>query len=283
MTQMNDVTGRTTPPTVPEREKAGHEARERTPIASLGTYTSGSDRPDPLTLLESQSESRVPFLVPVRYGRMLVSPFTFYRGAALIMASDLSSGPRTDLQAQLCGDAHLANFGGFATPERRLIFDINDFDETNPGPFEWDVKRLAASMEVAARDHGFKKKERAEIVRSTAEAYRTTMAELATQGRLDVWYATLDMDATLDKYRAEMKADELKRTGATIAKARTRTSLQAANKLTTVVNGQRRFIDNPPVVERAETLLGNAHFDMAAVAAALQQSWADYEIGRAHV
>ncbi len=168
-----------------------------TSISDLGTYTPAPDRPDPVALLESQSASRLPDLVPLRFGRMLASPFTFYRGAALLMASDLASGSRSPLQVHLCGDAHLSNFGAFASPERRLVFDINDFDETHPGPFEWDVKRLVTSMEVAGRYRGFTKKERNQLLRATSEGYREAMQELSSQGNLDVWYASIDIDAVM--------------------------------------------------------------------------------------
>ena len=150
-----------------------------------------------MALLESQAESRVHELVPIRYGRMLVSPFTFYRGAALIMASDLATTPRSGLQVQACGDAHLSNFGVFASAERNLVFDVNDFDETLPGPWEWDVKRLAASLAIAGRDRGFSDRERADVVLAAASGYRTEMAMLATTNDLDVWYSRMDIENVL--------------------------------------------------------------------------------------
>lgn len=263
-------------PSVAQREASGLADRERAPLASLGDYAPAPARPDPVALLQDQAQSRVPELVPVRYGRMLASPFTFYRGAALIMASDLSSGPRSPMQAQLCGDAHLSNFGAFASPERHLIFDINDFDETNPGPFEWDVKRLVTSFEVAGRERGFAKKERNELLRSTTEGYLTTMHALAAQGNLDVWYATLDVDSMLQTLRPHLDKSARKQSGKRLAKARSRNSLQAADKLTRVVDGARRFIDDPPVIERAETLLARTDADAASVTEAMPGAWQQY-------
>src|SRR6185312_4811610 len=154
-------------------------------------------RPDPIALLEEQARGRVPELVPLRHGRMMASPFAFFRGAALVMASDLSFTPRTGLPAQLCGDAHLLNFGLYGTPERALVFDVNDFDETLPGPWEWDLKRLAASLEIAGRSNGFAKHERRAVVRDTVRCYRETMAEFATRRNLDVWYARLNIETAL--------------------------------------------------------------------------------------
>ena len=181
-----------------EREARGKAARSEVPRRSHGVYEPASSRPDPIALLEEQAVSRVPDLVPIRYGRMLVSPFAFYRGAALIMASDLAGtrrGPGS--KAQLCGDAHLSNFGAFGSPERRLLFDINDFDETLPGPWEWDVKRLAASLAVAGREIGFAEQDRRSVVLATVRSYREAMRGFAAMRNLDVWYAHLDVDAAL--------------------------------------------------------------------------------------
>ncbi len=190
-------------------------------------------------MLEEQGATRVPELVPIRYGRMLVSPFTFYRGAALIMASDLDATPRSGLKVQICGDAHLSNFGVFASPERQLMFDINDFDETLPGPWEWDVKRLAASFEIAGRDRGFSPEERRTVVAAGVAEYRVRMHQLAAARNLDVWYAHIEVarhprgargQSTTKKQRAKAEA--------TVAKARTRDSMQAFSKLTHEVDGQ---------------------------------------------
>src|SRR5215468_1786434 len=176
-----------------ERAARGRSARAECPRSSHAGFELADNR-DPVAILEAQAPSRVPDLVPLRYGRMLVSPFTFYRGAAAVMAHDLSSTPRAGLRAQLCGDAHLSNVGGFASPERTLVFDLNDFDETLPGPFEWDVKRLAASFEIAGRDRDFTKAERETAVLTAVRSYRTWMRELADARNLDVWYAQLDVE-----------------------------------------------------------------------------------------
>ena len=183
--------------TVAERAARGKAARAEVPRSSHAAFEPGPRRADPVKLLERQAKTRVPELVPIRYGRMLVSPFTFYRGAALIMASDLASTPRSGLTVQCCGDAHLSNFGVFASPERRLMFDINDFDETLPGPWEWDVKRLAVSMLIAARSNGFAVKDQDQIVLDTVEEYRSAMAGFAAMKNLDVWYSHLDIEAVL--------------------------------------------------------------------------------------
>src|SRR5438445_10202035 len=180
-----------------ERAARGKDARREVPRSSHGVFEAASARPDPVELLERQARTRVPELVPIRYGRMLVSPFAFYRGAALIMASDLAATPRSGLTVPCCGDAHLSNFGVFASPERRLVFDINDFDETLPGPWEWDVKRLAASVLIAARDNGYGAKEQERIVLATVVQYRKAMIEFAAMGNLAVWYARLEIESVL--------------------------------------------------------------------------------------
>jgi uncharacterized protein (DUF2252 family) len=216
---------------------------------------------DPVGLLLSQAGSRVPELVPVRHGRMLVSPFTFYRGAALPMAADLASTPASGLRVQMCGDAHLSNFGAFASPERRLVFDVNDFDETLPGPFEWDVKRLAASLAVAGRDNGFSAKARRKIALAAAEGYRTAMRGFAEQHFLDVWYAHLDIEPAIREFRSQMKAKRFKATEKLLAKAHTRDSTQALGKLTTVVDGRRQIISDPPMIIPAEEVFSHVQAD----------------------
>jgi uncharacterized protein (DUF2252 family) len=192
---------------------------------------------------------------------MLVSPFTFYRGAALPMAADLAGTPASGLRVQLCGDAHVSNFGAFASPERRLVFDVNDFDETLPGPFEWDVKRLAASLSVAGRDNGFPAKDRRKIVLAAVEGYRTAMRGFAQQPLLDVWYAHMDIEQTVGLFRSQIKAKRFKAGEAMLAKARTRDSMQALGKLTTVVEGQRQIISDPPVVVPVEELFSDMQAD----------------------
>ena len=265
---------------VEERRAEGKESRERTPPSTHGKWVPGADRSDPIALLEEQDEAREPDLVPVRHGRMMVSPFTFYRGAAKIMAADLEHTPRAGLKVQLCGDAHLSNFGAFASPERQLLFDLNDFDETLPGPFEYDVKRLAASFTVAARNNGFGKADARDATLAAVRGYRETMAEFAEMSTMDVWYAHLS-EATLmeaierfvastdssskksskkkGKKRTKVKAEanaaqkstakvDAKRARRTAEKARTRDSLQALSKLAEVVDGKYRIISQPPIV-----------------------------------
>ena len=233
---------------VAERIARGKAARSEVPRASHAVFEPPSTRPDPVALLESQAKTRVPELVPLRYGRMLVSPFTFYRGAAKIMAHDLGATPRSGLTVQCCGDAHLSNFGVFASPERRLVFDVNDFDETLPGPWEWDVKRLAVSMLIAARDNGFRAKEQERIVLDTVGRYRTAMAEFAGMKNLDVWYAHLDTDRALEEFGSQFKPKAVKRTKKSLAKARTKDSMTAFSKLTEVVDGRARIIDQSPLI-----------------------------------
>jgi uncharacterized protein (DUF2252 family) len=234
--------------TVAERVARGKAAREGVPRSSHAAFEPSPSRPDPIELLERQAATRVPELVPIRYGRMLVSPFTFYRGAAMIMASDLASTPNSGLTVQCCGDAHLSNFGVFASPERRLMFDINDFDETLPGPWEWDVKRLAASMMIAAQYNGFAVADQERVVLDTVAEYRTSMARFAAMDNLDVWYAHLDIDATLAQFGSQLKTRQVRRTEKTLAKARTRDSMSAFSKLCEVVDGQARIVADPPLI-----------------------------------
>ena len=194
------------------------------PRASHADFVAGKYRPDPVALLESQAVSRVPSLVPIRYARMLVSPFTFYRGAALIMAADLANTPRSGITTQLCGDAHLMNFGVFASPERRLVFGINDLDETHPGPWEWDVKRLAASFAIAGRDNGYSTKERAKVLLALVGSYRSAMHEFATMTNLAVWYSHIDVEEAIKEVRGEIDPTARRRAAAGVAKARRATA-----------------------------------------------------------
>ena len=239
----------------PDRVARGLAARAEVPLESHAVLAPTELRSDPVELLERQAASRVAELVPIRYGRMLVSAFTFYRGAALVMAADLAGTPNTGLRAQLCGDAHLTNFGIFASPERRLIFDVNDFDETLPGPFEWDVKRLAASLEIAGRDNGFRRKERKSVVLAATRSYRESIRTFAGQSNLDVWYAHLDVDRELARVKPLLKQQGAGRTERLVAKARTRDNLQAFDKLTTTVDGRARFISTPPLIVPVTELL----------------------------
>jgi uncharacterized protein (DUF2252 family) len=243
-----------------DRVARGKAARAVAPLESQSEFRPAGSR-DPVGLLLGQAASRVPELVPVRHGRMLVSAFTFYRGAALPMAADLATTPSSGLRVQLCGDAHLSNFGAFASPERRLVFDINDFDETLPGPFEWDVKRLAASLAVAGRDNGYPAKARRKIALAAGEGYRTAMRAFANQPLLDVWYAHLDIEPALAEFRSQIKASRFKATQALLAKAHTRDSTQALRKLTTMTGGQRQIISDPPMIVPIEEIFSHMQAD----------------------
>jgi uncharacterized protein (DUF2252 family) len=244
-----------------DRVAKGKDARAVAPLESNAEFSPAPGR-DPVGLLLGQAASRVPELVPVRHGRMLVSPFTFYRGAALPMAADLAGTPACGLRVQLCGDAHLSNFGAFASPERNLVFDVNDFDETLPGPFEWDVKRLAASLAVAGRDSGFPAKVRRKIVLAAAERYRTAMREFAEQAFLDVWYAHLDIEPVVAEFRSRVKAKRFKMAEKMLTKAHTSDSTKALDKLTAVVDGRRRIISDPPMIVPVEELFADVQADM---------------------
>jgi uncharacterized protein (DUF2252 family) len=263
-------------PSIDERKARGLEARDRTPVSSHTKWRPAADRPDPVALLEEQNRTREPDLVPVRHGRMMVSPFTFYRGAAKIMATDLKDTPVAGLEAQLCGDAHLSNFGAFASPERILLFDLNDFDETVPGPFEYDVKRMAASFTIAGRNNKFSKADTRAATLASVTAYRETMAEFAQMRTMDIWYARLDEDelmsamrglvtevtreakgAKQEKERKKEKQDEKEekqakeaemRAAKVVEKAHTRDSLQALSKLGELVDGRYRIVSQPPIV-----------------------------------
>jgi uncharacterized protein (DUF2252 family) len=253
-------------PSVDERRARGKEAHNRTPPSSHAGWMAATDRSDPVRLLEEQNVTREPDLIPVRHGRMLVSPFSFYRGTAKIMAADLAGTPTAGLDVQLCGDAHLSNFGLFASPERRLLFDLNDFDETLPGPFEYDVKRLAASFTIAARNNGFAKADTKAATTAAVAAYREAMAGFAVMGTLNIWYAHLDEDELLQGIRSAAAASTASKKGAkkgakaarraekAVAKAHTRHSLQALSKLGELVDGQYRIVSQPPIVVPAREL-----------------------------
>ncbi len=263
MTQTDPQTMRSL--SVAERIARGRAARAQVPRSSHAAYEPALSRTDPVAVLELQAETRVPELAPIRYGRMLVSPFTFYRGAAAIMAADLAELAHTSLTVQCCGDAHLANFGVFASPERRLVFDLNDFDETLPGPWEWDVKRLAVSMLIAARDNSFSVGRQDKIVLATVNAYRSAMREFAQMSMLDVWYAHLDVDAVRElvgrRKRMRPPAEQLERADRTLAKARTHDSLSAFRKLTEVVDGRARIVDQSPLIVPIGALASNIESD----------------------
>jgi uncharacterized protein (DUF2252 family) len=233
---------------VPERSERGRAARKRVPRSSHAFFDARDAARDPVELLERQAQTRVPELVPIRYGRMLASPFAFFRGAAKIMADDLATTPCSGLVAQCCGDAHLSNFGVFASPERRLVFDINDFDETLPGPWEWDVKRLGASLTVAAQDNGFPLEDQERVVLEAIESYRTTMATFAAMKTLDVYYARLDVETTLARFGSQLEPKVVRQTTRALAKARTRDSMSAFAKLTSEADGRPRIKADPPLI-----------------------------------
>jgi uncharacterized protein (DUF2252 family) len=250
---------------VEQRRARGREARDRTPLSSHDGWAVATDRPDPVGLLEEQNATREPDLVPVRHGRMLVSPFTFYRGAAKVMAADLAATPMAGLNVQLCGDAHLSNFGAFASPERELLFGLNDFDETLPGPFEYDVKRLAASITIAGKNNGFAKADSRAATLASVAAYREAMAGFAQMDTLAIWYAHLAEDELIKGIRRAAKTTKTKK-GAkaakraektaekSLAKAHTRDSLQALSKLGELVDDRYRIVSQPPIVVPARDL-----------------------------
>ncbi|GAB7107921.1 DUF2252 domain-containing protein [Streptomyces phaeofaciens JCM 4814] len=246
-----------------DRSRRGRDARRRVPRSGHGLWLPSLDRADPVAVLERQGRDRLPELLPIRYGRMTASPFAFLRGSAAVMAADLAAQPHTGLTVQLCGDAHLLNFGLYASPERALLFDVNDFDETFPGPFEWDVKRLAVSVAVAARENGHPEPKVRRAALETAAAYRTAMRRLARLGELAVWYERIDAEQLLFLARSARHRDRVR---ASLTRARRRTSLQALGRLTEVVDGRRRIIQDPPLLQAAG----------ASDSAALRKIFSDY-------
>jgi uncharacterized protein (DUF2252 family) len=242
-------------------EQVGRSARRRAPRSANAEWEAAPERVDPITTLERQAETRTPDLVPVRYGRMARSPFAFFRGAAAIMAADLAATAVSGLRAQLCGDAHLANFGAFAAPDRSLIFDLNDFDETLPGPWEWDVKRLAVSMMIAARNNDFALKAQDQIVLDTVEAYRSAMEDFAAMKNLDLWYAHLEIENVLADFGSQLTPKAVQRTKKALAKARTKDSMAAFSKLTRMVDGEARIAAEPPLIVPIDDLLEGSERD----------------------
>ena len=252
---LDSAAGRLTPA---ERAGRGKAARSAVPRASHALYDPSADRPDPVGLLERQAATRLPDLVPVRYGRMLASPFSYFRGAALSMAADLAATPVSGLAVQACGDAHLSNFGVYASPERALVFDLNDFDETLPGPWEWDVKRLAASLEVAGRGNGYGSGLRRKVVTAAVGRYREAMRVFADQGDLAVWYARAETGALREQFGSQLAAREQRQADSAVAKARTRDSLQALAHLTQLVDGRPRIMADPPLVVPLSDLIADS-------------------------
>ncbi|HEY1001310.1 MAG TPA: DUF2252 family protein, partial [Streptosporangiaceae bacterium] len=287
-----------------ERLAKGRTARDRTPPSSHAGWSPAADRPDPVGLLEQQDRTREPDLVPVRHGRMMVSPFTFYRGAAKIMAVDLKDTPAVGLGVQLCGDAHLSNFGMFASPERRLVFDLNDFDETLPGPFEYDVKRMAASFLIAGRNNGFAKADARAAAMASVAAYREAMADFARMPTMDVWYAHFDEDrfrtviqdalaaetsaavkkeknkkakkGQKDPRQAKEAKEAARRAEKNLAKAHTRDSVQALSKLAELVDGQYRIVSQPPVIVPSRDLAATFGLSPDQVIPALHEQFRAY-------
>jgi uncharacterized protein (DUF2252 family) len=244
-----------------EHAGRGKAARKVVPRYSHAEWEPFPNRPDPVSLLEEQTVARVPELVPIRYGRMLVSPFTFYRGAAYIMASDLAHTPNSGLNVQLCGDAHLSNFGGFASAERHMVFDINDFDETLPGPWEWDVKRLAASFEIAGRNREFSAKQRRTAVLAVVRSYREAMNSFASMRDLDVWYSRLDLESLLPELQQAVGEKRKAAVERNIAKAHTKDSMKALSKLTHLVDGVPKILSDPPLVVPVAELMPEIEAD----------------------
>jgi len=242
---------------VAERAATGKAARSSAPRSSHAGWRAPEDREDPIEILERQARPRVPELVPIRYGRMSASPFAFYRGAAAVMAADLAGTPVSGLRVQACGDAHLSNFGAFAAPDRRLVFDLNDFDESLPGPWEWDVKRLGASFAIAAGENGLGRKARRQVVQTAVRTYREAMRGFAEQRNLEVWYARFDIEAALAEVEHEDRK-ELKRVRKRVGKARSKDSLRALEKLTETVDGEVRFRSEPPLLVPGEELVAES-------------------------
>jgi uncharacterized protein (DUF2252 family) len=238
-----------------DRAAAGRAARKVAPRAGHADYEPTAKRRDPIDVIEAQSATRVPELVPIRYGRMTESPFRFYRGAAAIMAMDLADTPRSGLTAQLCGDAHMLNFRLLASPERNLLFDINDFDETLPGPFEWDLKRLATSLVIAGRQNGFTTRQRRNIVLATVRSYREAMRAFAAMRNLDVWYARVDAEVVRTLFATQLHKAGRERLARAASKARAKDNLLAFDRLTSVVDGRRRINADPPLLQPIGDLL----------------------------
>jgi uncharacterized protein (DUF2252 family) len=242
-----------------ERAAHGRKARELVPRSKHGDWAAPADRTDPLEILALQATTRVPDLVPIRYGRMAASPFAFFRGAAAVMAADLAHDVHSHLDVQLCGDAHLVNFGGFATPERDMIFDVNDFDETLPGPFEWDLKRLAASIEVAARSRGFDDVLRARLVGLSSKGYREAIRDFSGIGNLDLWYLRLDAATLLNRWGTEAGQTVIAGFQKRVEKARTKDHLKAVVRLTERRDGKLRFREDPPLLTPIDDLIEAGH------------------------
>lgn len=238
-----------------DRAERGKRTRQHIPRSAHDAWSPGRDRADPVAQLEQDERELIEELVPIRHARMLASPFTFYRGSASLMAADLASLPRTDLTVQLCGDAHLSNFGAYGAPDRRLVFSLNDFDETLPGPFEWDVKRLVTSFAIAGLSRGFRQRDRRAIELAAAREYRRSMRDFAKRGVMDVWYARLNLDQVIGGFADDAIGRQRKAVKRVVAKTRSRDSRGAMKKLTEVVDGELRFVSDPPLLVRLDDLV----------------------------
>jgi uncharacterized protein (DUF2252 family) len=259
-----------------ERRKMGKTLREKVPRSSHGAWAPVADRPDPIGLLQAQDEGRLQHLLPIKYGRMAASPLAFLRGSAAVMVADLADTPVSGVDVVLCGDAHLSNFGIYATPERNLVFDLNDFDEAYHGPWEWDLKRLAASAVVAGRQNGFKDKDNIEIARLVARVYREAMNKFSRTPLLDNWYFQIKADEVLELFERYSRKTS-KRAKRTIKKARRKTQEATVEKLTEVIDGKRQFINDPPLLVRASELLTEEQKAQAQVSKEqIEQGWFDY-------
>jgi len=268
------------------RAARGKAARAAVPFSAHASWERPDGRSSPIDLLEAQAEIRLPQLIPIRHGRMLVSEFTYYRGAALAMAADLATTPNSGLTVQLCGDAHLCNFGVFGSPERHLVFDVNDFDETAPGPWEWDVKRLAASLEVASRDSGFKKKERVSIVCNAVRSYRETIRLFSGMSMLEVWYSHLDLDRLLPQFQSLLDPTRTPGVWRAVSRARAHDTMHAFEKLCRLFEGEPRFISDPPLVmpiEELGTQVDNDELLAASTETILRDYAASLEPDRRHL
>ena len=260
--------------TTRERRAAGRALRKQAPRKSHGLWAPAPDRPDPIQLLRDQDAGRIKHLIPIKYGRMAASPFAFLRGSAAVMAADLGNTVTTGLEVQLCGDAHLSNFGVFATPERKLVFDINDFDETHPGPWEWDLKRLVASAVVAGRENGLSDKVNRRMVKAISQTYAGFMRILAKESTLDVWYFHVEVGAVQDAFERTSKIG-FKSTKKMISKARSKTQEQTLEKLTTMIDGKRHILSDPPLLVPLDELLTEEEKDRLTITK-IKDIWDQY-------
>ena len=260
---------------IEERRAKGKGLRKQTPRSSHGDWTPAADRPDPISLLQQEDEGRLQHLLPIKYGRMMASPFAFLRGSAVVMAADLAPTPVTGLNAVLCGDAHLSNFGIFATPEREVVFDVNDFDETYPGPWEWDLKRLAASAVVAGRGNGFDDSTCRKLASVVARSYRAAMQRFASMTILDVWYYHVDASSVVDLF-AKYAGKSAKQAGKTVKKARSHTGERTLEKMTHMVDGKRQITNAPPLVVRLSDLLTDEEKETARQQGDVEKAWKQY-------